>query len=177
MTWVDPETRQTGDLITAAIWNQDVVDNTEALRDRPLPDYLNASGDTGSMSQTGWQDVVPWIRESGGGGRQVQFSGRVPDTFSELTEVIVLLYTVNAGTLNYDIEVGYGQAGQDVDTHVSTAYSQTLVMAANTVTELDVSARFASLAAGDVFGLWLDGNSGCNGTWVLGLQFRQSIEA
>jgi hypothetical protein len=31
MTWTDPATRQTGDLITAAIWNQDVVDNLEYL--------------------------------------------------------------------------------------------------------------------------------------------------
>lgn len=31
MAWVDPATRNTGDLITAAIWNQDVQQNTEWL--------------------------------------------------------------------------------------------------------------------------------------------------
>ncbi len=36
MTWSDPETRQTGDLITAAIWNQDVVENTLHLKERGL---------------------------------------------------------------------------------------------------------------------------------------------
>jgi hypothetical protein len=33
MTWVDPESRDTGELITAAIWNQDVVANTQWLKD------------------------------------------------------------------------------------------------------------------------------------------------
>jgi hypothetical protein len=31
MTWNDPLNRDTGDLITAAIWNQDVVDNAQYL--------------------------------------------------------------------------------------------------------------------------------------------------
>lgn len=30
MAWTAPTTRSTGDLITAAIWNQDIVDNTNA---------------------------------------------------------------------------------------------------------------------------------------------------
>lgn len=33
MTWVNPTTRSTGELITAAIWNQEVVDNTQFLYD------------------------------------------------------------------------------------------------------------------------------------------------
>jgi hypothetical protein len=32
MAWVTPTTRTTGALITAAIWNQDVVENVIALR-------------------------------------------------------------------------------------------------------------------------------------------------
>ncbi len=36
MTWSSPETRQTGDLITAAIWNQDVVDNSLYLHERGM---------------------------------------------------------------------------------------------------------------------------------------------
>lgn len=32
MAWVTPTTRTTGALITAAIWNQDVVENPVALR-------------------------------------------------------------------------------------------------------------------------------------------------
>jgi hypothetical protein len=32
MAWTDPPARQTGDLVTAEIWNADVVDNLLALR-------------------------------------------------------------------------------------------------------------------------------------------------
>ena len=32
MAWVAPSSRSTGTVITAAIWNQDVVDNPIALR-------------------------------------------------------------------------------------------------------------------------------------------------
>jgi hypothetical protein len=34
MAWSDPVTRSTGDLITAAIWNQEVVENPQILHDR-----------------------------------------------------------------------------------------------------------------------------------------------
>jgi hypothetical protein len=32
MSWTNPTTRNTGDLITAAIWNTDLVENLTALR-------------------------------------------------------------------------------------------------------------------------------------------------
>ena len=44
MTWVDPTARQTGDLITAAIWNQDVVDNSQFLYDSALGSVEYDSG-------------------------------------------------------------------------------------------------------------------------------------
>ena len=34
MAWTDPTTRSPGDLITATIWNEDVVDNLDFLHDR-----------------------------------------------------------------------------------------------------------------------------------------------
>lgn len=38
MAWTAPTTRTTGELITAAIWNTDIVDNLDALKD-PASDY------------------------------------------------------------------------------------------------------------------------------------------
>ena len=35
MAWINPSTRATGYLVTAAIWNQDVVANTEYLAKPP----------------------------------------------------------------------------------------------------------------------------------------------
>lgn len=39
MSWTDPTTRATGDLITASIWNTDLVDNLVALHDGLQFDY------------------------------------------------------------------------------------------------------------------------------------------
>ncbi len=42
MSWVNPSVRQTGDLITAAIWNQEVVDNTQFLYDSNFHGYYDS---------------------------------------------------------------------------------------------------------------------------------------
>jgi hypothetical protein len=46
MAWVTPTSRSTGDLITAAIWNQDVVNNPIAL----LPSGINFHFDGGGSA-------------------------------------------------------------------------------------------------------------------------------
>lgn len=49
MAWSDPTTRNTGDIITSAIWNQDVVDNPQYLKDTldalELNDLQDATAD------------------------------------------------------------------------------------------------------------------------------------
>ncbi len=52
MTWVDPVTRETGDLITAAIWNQDAVDNPQYLYDN-LPEGQTINPALGQSSDVG----------------------------------------------------------------------------------------------------------------------------
>lgn len=44
MAWVTPSTRTTGDLITAAIWNQDVVANPIALLPASLEYFIDGGG-------------------------------------------------------------------------------------------------------------------------------------
>lgn len=44
MAWSTPSTRSTGDLITAAIWNQDVVANPIALLPAGLPFIIDGGG-------------------------------------------------------------------------------------------------------------------------------------
>lgn len=44
MAWVGPATRTTGTLITAAIWNQDIVDNSIALRAGAIATTNQANG-------------------------------------------------------------------------------------------------------------------------------------
>lgn len=44
MAWTTPTTRSTGDLITAAIWNQDVVNNPIALLPIGLEFFIDGGG-------------------------------------------------------------------------------------------------------------------------------------
>lgn len=44
MAWVAPNTKTTGTLITAAIWNQEVVSNPQALRDGGIAATGQANG-------------------------------------------------------------------------------------------------------------------------------------
>lgn len=50
MTWSNPTTRSTGDLITAAIWNQDVVDNLKYLYDNQGMTRIDSATLTGSAT-------------------------------------------------------------------------------------------------------------------------------
>ena len=44
MAWVTPTTRSTGDLITAAIWNQDVVNNPISLTPGGVEFFIDGGG-------------------------------------------------------------------------------------------------------------------------------------
>ena len=44
MAWVPPSTRSTSDLITAAIWNQDIVNNPQALADGAIVITVDGGG-------------------------------------------------------------------------------------------------------------------------------------
>lgn len=44
MAWVSPTTRSTGDLITAAIWNSDVVNNPIALTPAGIEFFIDGGG-------------------------------------------------------------------------------------------------------------------------------------
>lgn len=60
MAWEDPVIRETGDLITAAIWNQDVVDNIQWLKDTAnavaiLEELQSSGSDGGAFNSGAWR--------------------------------------------------------------------------------------------------------------------------
>lgn len=53
MAWIAPTTRTTGELITASIWNTDITDNLDALKDPPSENYeANEAADYSTSSTT-----------------------------------------------------------------------------------------------------------------------------
>lgn len=57
MAWTAPTTRTTGTLITASIWNTDIVDNLDALKDPPTDLYNFDEASDYTTSSTSFADV------------------------------------------------------------------------------------------------------------------------
>lgn len=64
MAWVTPSTRSTGDLITAAIWNSDVVNNPIALAPTTKGQWVLGDGSDPAKLGVGANGLVP-IADSG----------------------------------------------------------------------------------------------------------------
>src|SRR5688572_17819395 len=98
MTWTDPTTRSTGDLITAAIWNADMVDNMVFLHDRVVSKLIPpvvASGTGASMTVSGDFPVAALVNTNAAAG--AFFSFAVPADFDALVELKVIFFC-NAST-------------------------------------------------------------------------------
>ena len=57
MAYTAPTTRITGELITASIWNTDITDNLDALKDPPSDNYEADEGSDYTTSSTSFTDV------------------------------------------------------------------------------------------------------------------------
>jgi hypothetical protein len=57
MAYIAPTTRSTNDLITATIWNADLVDNIKALKDPPSDNYELNEGSNYTTTSASFTDV------------------------------------------------------------------------------------------------------------------------
>jgi hypothetical protein len=57
MAWTSPTTRITGDLITASIWNTDIVDNLDFLKAPPEAQYVYNDAADWNTSSTSFVDI------------------------------------------------------------------------------------------------------------------------
>ena len=57
MAWVTPSSRSTGDIITAAIWNQDVVSNTIALTPSGWTMFFDGGGSEIGDDKKLWLEI------------------------------------------------------------------------------------------------------------------------
>ena len=57
MAWIAPTTRATGILITASIWNTDIVDNLVALKAPPSANYVLNEGSDYTTTSTTFVDI------------------------------------------------------------------------------------------------------------------------
>src|SRR5687768_6781957 len=105
MTWTDPTTRATGDLITAAIWNAEMVDNTMYLHDRVVSQLLPpvlVTGTGANMLTNGDRPVAALNNVNASAAAFFAFA--VPADFDALVELSVIFVANASTTLEYDLQ-------------------------------------------------------------------------
>jgi hypothetical protein len=109
---------------------------------------------TGLLYDANLGDFETLSQASNGSGRMT-FS--VPDDFVSL--VSVAMVAIPAGTnaaANIDLTSDYGAVGEAFNNHSESDAAITFNLVTNTMTEMDVSSVFSSLAAGDKCGLFFN---------------------
>lgn len=161
MAYVAPSTRSTGDLITAAIWNQDVKDNVIAVK--AIAD--GASQIWVPVTQSGVGDLVNKGDFPGGdgitGADESRMSFRCPDNFSSITTAVIMVIPEDTqANANWDIKSDYGAVGQGFTTHSESDAASTYNVTSDQIFEVDVSGILTALAAGDYVGLAISNQGG-----------------
>ncbi len=163
MPWTTPTNRSTGDLITAAIWNQDVVDNSKFLHDRPT--QLLIPPDTYNFTLGDWQ-----AREFTGNGT-ASFRFRAPADFAALSALKALVIPNGTGTITgLSLNSDYGAEGEAYNQHSGAASGVSLGVTSGILKVWDLSGLglLSSLAAGDYVGLKITTSFG---TFSAGMPF------
>lgn len=165
MTWTDPTTRSTGDLITAAIWNQDVVDNLEYLYNRTVTRWIRPQGNLGAASD--WYVINCYVTPFA-----AFFSFDIPADFDQLVSLEVAILGTQTGQRTYDLNSDYGNPddAEDYDNHSEALTSQTVDVIQDEMEWIDVSGVFNSLAVGDVCSLKMSGSY--QYMYILGCRMR-----
>ncbi len=165
MTWTDPTTRSTGDLITAAIWNQDVVDNLEYLHERTVTRWIPPHGNLSAADD--WYVINGSIAAF-----SAFFSFDIPADFDQLVSLEVAILGTQTGQRTYNLSSDYGNPdnAEDYDHHSEALTNQTVDVILNEMEWVDISGVFNSLAAGDVCSLKISGSY--QYMYILGCRMR-----
>jgi hypothetical protein len=165
MTWSDPETRQTGDLITAAIWNADLVDNLIHLRDRYGIIWTTEHEESAGSGTAG---------DFAHNDSNVYYKFTVPDDFDELVSAEVAYYAGPNTSETYTVTTDYGNPSANEVRNLHSGW--TTFGDAILATELgwgDISGALGSLQAGDVVGVRVQ-NGGSGDRNLVGLRILYS---
>lgn len=161
MAWVDGSSRTTGTLITAAIWNQDVVDNAQFLHDRTVYLLIPPAGD-GGLAHLLIDSNFYLARIRTEAGDYVTMTWRVPSDFDTLSALQVAYIPEVTNTMTFYVYVEYGADGEDIATHTGSDLTSSVSETADQVNTYDASGLVGSLAANDYLMLSVKGSGAGN---------------
>ena len=173
MAWTAPTQRTTGTLITAAIYNTDLVDNFTFLGVNH--DHSGDAGDGGNLVRSQWvspqyvsgtgavlRDInvdLPAARLVNNQDDKVQFSFRLPTPSDAITKAVIVFMALATGNLYRATDVEFGAAGEAAGG--ASGASAALAVTANQYAEEDISSALSgqAVAAGDVVGVGWNRNA------------------
>lgn len=149
MAYSAPSTRSTGDLITAAIWNQDVVDNVIAV---------NTLATKGVLVIPYQGDNIVTIGSGYTRGARVAGSfltygmGRMPSDFASLDYAGLAIVSTSTETITgvaVNTEYGAEDNSESYANHTGSTSGVSIALTANQVKLYEMTTLFSSLAALD----------------------------
>jgi hypothetical protein len=168
MTWTDPDTRNTGDLITAQIYNDELIGNLEHLHDRQSTIWLYPNSK--DFAEAGVFGIWPY--DDLAAAQVLHFTWCVPDDFDAIVEAAIIGIADATETIQGDIYTEYGASGEVYNTHSESDLNQTLDVTQNCLYELDVSSALSGIAAGDYVTLKFYADTSV--LYIVGMRFTYS---
>jgi hypothetical protein len=156
--WTAPTTRSTGDLITASIFNTDIVDNLLFLHQRPVTKFFTFGDYSDSAGDFSVNNIA------NGGNARGTFM--VPDDFDALVSIELLASHASTGTWTFTVSTDYfnPDAAEAITNHSGSMPGATQVVAADIPEFINIASAFASLAAGDFAGVAFTNTSNSGGS-------------
>ncbi len=161
MTWVEPTTQNTGNLITANIWNTEVIGNIRHVRDRYEEKWVPIY----DLSEV----VDRYARYNLTNDPAASFC--TPSDFSSLQSAELIFFGEANQTITYSLYSNYGAINGSHTQYSVSLTGLTFSVSNNKLHAIDVSALFPDLAAGHICGMQLTLQSGTYHR-VLGLRLR-----
>lgn len=136
MAWTNPTSRAAGELVTASIWNTDVIDNLTYLKTRPSDLYkINEGADYTITGSTTYADVDATDLElsitTNGGDVLVSFYGTIAISGASTPEQLCFDFTIDGTREGGDDGlVAFRETADGVPKSISFSYLKTGLSAA-----------------------------------------------
>lgn len=165
MAYSAPSSRSTGTLITASIWNQDVVDNMVHVASMKAQSTALSAASSATetniqylfFSFTGSLVLANYNTNAltTGATQALPSTIVIPSWVTTINSVNVYLFSDNAtGNGQVDIDTSYCAVNELYNTHTGQLLNQTITLTTdNDLYTVDISSAVSSLTGGDLLGL------------------------
>ena len=180
MTWTTPSTQTTGTLITATIYNEQIISNIAHLGAHTAQNAALSSITAGELNKqyiildAEHNEVFGQYRATGltTAAEDGAFSGYIPSWVTTISSATVYLAANNA-TGNGQVDIGtlYAAPDEAYNTHSGSLLNQTITLTTDLdIHTVNIASALASLTGGDVVGVTVTNDKTNNfDVWVVAI--------